>query len=465
MVKYKLVSFSNLVHDLIVKNLVEKKGYDSKLLDSKYNSKWCQKGLVLDKRRGHILRIGSEYQILKACHGSRFLSREEIGDNYGSSRVYGPLKDTLVHYIEKGSSWETSPFLILKDFFSTPYASLFVDIVDLVGPRDDYSEICTDIYDVLVMMYHRRAMLEGTGGFFSTFEKDPSRYLYPASEGQKKWLKSLRREGIKLFLLTSSNSDFANLLMESTFGTEEEWKSYFDIIISYAKKPHFFTSQNPFYEVNANHGDGSVVRSASEMSFNTTYCKGNQRDLQDFFSRTLQEEKRNEIEEEKRNEIQEEKRNGVLTGKKVEGRNARVLYFGDSVFDDIYAPSTVGWDTAVVLEELDEDSRSELETHYWGSFFHDTESDAKNSNLEKNSDSSDPEGGKDATTRTLFFDIIKSKAVLAVPSIQVIADLDPEVTLVRDPTKEEVLTWRGLPSLVSTCSSQKNLFCRRTRKN
>lgn len=389
MVRYKLGPFSDLVHDLIVKNLVEKKGYDERLLETKYQSKWCQKGLVLDKRRGHILRIGSNYQILKACHGSRFLTQDEIAANYGQNGIYEPLKDTLIHYMENGSSWE-SPFLVLKDFFSTPYASLFVDIVDLVGPRDDYSSICHDIYDVLVMMYHRRAMLEGTGGFFTSFQKDPSEYLYQASEEHKLWLKSLRKEGAKLFLLTSSNSDFANLLMEHTF-KDKEWKSYFDIIVTYAKKPHFFTSRNPFHEVDANDGDGSVVESR-EMCLNTTYCKGNQHDLQDLFSRTL--------------------------GKS----STQVLYFGDSVFDDIYAPSTVGWDCAVILEELDENSRSELQS-VWGSFFRD----------------------EDHSCDTLFFNITKSKAVLAVPSIQSVVDLEPTVSLNKD-TSKGVVTWTGLSS-------------------
>lgn len=59
----------------------------------------------------------------------------------------------------------------------------------------------------------------------------------------------LKRAGKKLFLATNSHTEYSNLIMSTTLG--DDWRSFFDIICCYCRKPLFFWDQkiDPFYEL------------------------------------------------------------------------------------------------------------------------------------------------------------------------------------------------------------------------
>jgi len=59
----------------------------------------------------------------------------------------------------------------------------------------------------------------------------------------------LRDNGKRLFLATNSHTEYSNLIMTATLG--DDWKTFFDIICCYCRKPLFFwdIKTDPFYEV------------------------------------------------------------------------------------------------------------------------------------------------------------------------------------------------------------------------
>jgi len=79
LVKYNLKSTLPLIHSLIQKSLVNNYGYSQEIIED-FCPKYCQKGLVIDKRRGNVLKLNSEFGIMSVRHGfqelsSRFHSR------------------------------------------------------------------------------------------------------------------------------------------------------------------------------------------------------------------------------------------------------------------------------------------------------------------------------------------------------------------------------------------------------
>jgi hypothetical protein len=60
----------------------------------------------------------------------------------------------------------------------------------------------------------------------------------------REWLVKLRESGIKLFLLTNSGDEFAELLMAHAFGAD--WRSLFDLVLLKGRKPYYFLMDAPY---------------------------------------------------------------------------------------------------------------------------------------------------------------------------------------------------------------------------
>jgi 5' nucleotidase family len=86
-------------------------------------------------------------------------------------------------------------------------------------------------------------------------------------------LQTLRDSGKKLFLATNSHTEYADMIMTITLG--EDWKSFFDILCFYCKKPIFFleSKSTPFYEIDETKCDlkGKTIHKAEELKLNGEY--------------------------------------------------------------------------------------------------------------------------------------------------------------------------------------------------
>lgn len=91
------------------------------------------------------------------------------------------------------------------------------------------------------------------GIFYPAIKADPKKYVRKITPSTKRWIKSMRDEGKFVFLGTSSTAEYAkfilqNILVDDNGEPEDYWK-YFDICLSDAKKPNFFTKDAPFLDV------------------------------------------------------------------------------------------------------------------------------------------------------------------------------------------------------------------------
>ncbi|XP_048239965.1 5'-nucleotidase domain-containing protein 1-like [Haliotis rufescens] len=405
--KYKLVEVFNLTYSCITDFLVDKKGYDASIKSDlfKYKEFIC-KGLFLDMEKGHILKIADDGKILRATHGTRALETAEVQAAYGEDQIWKHAET-----VKKTVKNSNTTFRFFENYFDTPGLVAMARIIDIEEKkikdskstkRIDYTLIWGDVLDSLVHIYTYHNFALETGGFFPTLKKNPNKYVEKCSDDIKKWLRSLKQDGRCVFLLTSSFSDFGSCLLETILG--DDWESYFDINIFYARKPSFFTDGHAFQRIEKH----SVKEPTKNLVKGGFYYRGNERELTKFIA--------------------------TLTGKE----NPKIVYFGDNICADCF-PSKMyaDWDTVLLLEEMDAEGyacddgtvqqedepsqkkrrrgieHSSLVTHeemeylisdVWGPFLY-----------------HGPEGASDKVMNTLWGSVISQYSDITVPSLEYLA--------------------------------------------
>lgn len=355
LLRYNLQEMTTLICSVLKDFLVKQKGYSPALLEVPFDMDFLQKGLILDGPRGNVLKLSNEAIILRASHGTRLLTDAEIVAAYGPERRW---EVTNAFYNDPLSTWNgpaSQQMRALLDYFDMPTALVYAQAVDIVDKDkgahyEPYSyKVWEDLLDGLMHIYSRDNFANGKSLYFKAMRATPQRYILPCSEKLLGWLQELRRSGKKTFLLTGSNIDFANLTATTALG--KDWQDQFDFVVTYAKKPGFFTMQRPFlmvdYEAQREVPDSELSHQA-ELQSGDIYSQGNWQQLHSALAK--------------------------LIGK--ETRAARALYFGDNIIQDIYTPVKYGgFDTVAIAEELflteqkDYPFNSVLSSKFWDSYF------------------------------------------------------------------------------------------------
>lgn len=391
-IQYKIKNLFVLAYDVIANYLIDKKGYDSKFLKKPLTVKdfdFLQKGLFFDFERGNILKLTPEGNVHLASHGTKMLNATEI-ELYYPNREWEMSKLFSQDPLFAWNGPLSLKIRSLLDVFDTPAGLIFARVVDTLDdkngkPLDNYC-IWPDILDAFCFMYSRETLQNKTGNFFSAIQENPDKYVYKCNEKILAWIKKLKENNIKTFLITGSNSDFVEVTAGHALG--QGWESLFDIIVYYAKKPAFFMEKRPFYSIKNYYEDKTVT--SEELELGKSYNQGNWQDLLQYFSRIT------------------------------EKNNPKCLYVGDNLLQDIYAPyNRAKCDTMTIsVEHLSEGLHTHdfykidndmINSSVWGSFF----------TLQ------DSNGYKDS----FWNDIIKKNCKVCVPDLAVVAEKPLDETL------------------------------------
>lgn len=381
LLRYNLSEMVALEYEVLSHFLVERKGYAAEFLyrPMRENIDFLQKGLIIDFTRGNVLKIAYDGFILKASHGTRQLSDDQIVSAYGKPRKWsvtdGFCKDLL-------AAWHSDLSLEMRtllDYFDMPASLVFARIVDSMDaaakqPIERYN-IWPDILDGLGEIFTREHFENDRSQYFARLKRDPLRYIRKTDESVKAWLMELRKQNKAVFLLTGSHVDFANLTATHALGPN--WREFFDIVICFAKKPGFFTGNRPFKRLDGMRETMQTV-DARELHLGDIYSQGNWRDIMHCL----------------------EQKTGIAAPK--------VLYIGDNLIQDVYAPNEYCQsDTVTIAEEmlaegmLDEEKVHEdqqlLISSIWGSYF---------------AINDEP---------TIWLDLIRKHSKLCVPSVSSLA--------------------------------------------
>lgn len=373
--KFKIGAMVELEYKLLSQFLI-KKGYSEKHLDVDIDYDFMQKGLILDGEKGNILKIADDGRILRATHGTKPLSKKEIENVYTNS--HWELTDLFIN--DPLAVWNgpnSEKMRCLLDYFDIVVSLVFARCVDSVdeernGIQEMYS-IYEDLYEGLLDMFSVDHFQTNQGGYYSEMKNNPEKYYHKRSEKFINWLKSLKKEGKLLFLITGSNIDFASCTASNTLGTD--WKSYFDIVITFAKKPGFFTMNREFIGLEGINQTGHVK--PEDVKLGEIYVFGNWQDLHKCLV------------------------------KNSSNPNPKFLYVGDNAIQDNYAPNTYSHcDTVAICEELYIDNKfgthpdeKLLISQFWGSYF------------------------KDQNVSTIWNKIIKENSKLCLPDLECAAKM------------------------------------------
>ncbi|XP_076444895.1 5'-nucleotidase domain-containing protein 1-like [Babylonia areolata] len=320
--KYKLVALFNVAYKCVTTFLVNEKGYDPSIKDDlhKYKDFIC-KGLFLDVSKGNILKLAPDGTILRATHGTHLMPKDKIQEAYGKD-----MKWEQIDTVKKSMRNPPTGFRFFENYFDCPglvATARIIDIIDQKSLTEEervklYTKAWEDVLQSLHNMYDPSNFSTEKGGYFAIVKEDASKFVEECSADIRRWLKSLQQPGRMVFLLTSSQIDYASCLLEVCLGND--WQSYFDISLFRGRKPAFFTDNNPFYALEG-HEEGAVV---SELQRGGCYSQGNINDFNKFLAKELGKE------------------------------DFKVVYFGDNICADSYpSKQLASWDAVLILEEMD----------------------------------------------------------------------------------------------------------------
>lgn len=295
---YNQAAMDRLSVELTIEHMV-RRGYPDYLKRLRYDIRFPIRGLLIDKRHGHILKMDRFKGIQKGYHGLTRLPREQLIELYHHTRVRPGT--SRYHWIDTlfGLSEVTS------------YAAI-VDAMEKRGVRLDYARVFQDVRDSIDEA-HRE------GEVYAEVTANLERYLWPDPE-LARTLHKFRSAGKRLFLLTNSPWHYTEQVMTFLLGSAlpeyHGWRNYFDIVLVAAQKPSWFKDGRPFME-----RDGDVLRNVeSSLERGKVYEGGNLRE----FERLTQ------------------------------VRGSSVLYVGDHIYGDILrSKKESAWHTAMIIQELD----------------------------------------------------------------------------------------------------------------
>ncbi|GAB5359869.1 hypothetical protein AAMO2058_000579200 [Amorphochlora amoebiformis] len=324
LVQYKIPEMYRLVHQFLVSTMVSGHGYPRDVFDVPFDPGLVTKGLILDFSTGDFIQLDSEGYVAAARHGCKhILHPAEIKERYGRKpwQFYSDLKQ----------SKRIPTFKEFLTHFDTPAQHMCSLLVDYYDSKNWKSyDFWPSVLDGFIENFTPSYFREKKGTFFPLLQKHPKKYIETRSD-VRKLLVDLRKKGVRIFLVTNSHVDFANHLMEVSFG--KQWRELFDLVIYYAQKGRgFFSETNDFIEIDKKNVHESTKSVTPHLGKGCGYIGGNSKEV----TRLM------------RKRDKEEKGEG--------SERTQICYVGDHLHGDIVTcREHTDWKTIYVLEEISDD--------------------------------------------------------------------------------------------------------------
>ena len=269
----------------------------------RFDPKMVVRGLVIDTERGNLVKANRFGFVKKAVHGTRPLPFERQREDYSR---------TIIDLAEP--RW-----VFLNTLFSLSEACMYAQLVDLlddgklpqgIGYGDLYRHVRNSLDAAHLEGQLKADILADPGSFV---ELDPETALA---------LLDQKQAGKKLLLVTNSEWGYTAPMMRYAFDRflpkGMTWRELFDVVIVAARKPEFFTTRSPLFEVATE--EGLLRPSVGDLKPGAAYFGGSAAQL--------------------------EKHLGIS--------GDEILYVGDHMFGDVHVTKNVlRWRTALVLRELE----------------------------------------------------------------------------------------------------------------
>ena len=303
---YEQAAMDRLSMEETIQRLIQR-GYPEFIAKLDVPPDFAIRGLVVDKRLGHVLKMDRYKVVQKGYHGLKPIPREELRSLYQARKV---------RFTGARHHWADSLYALSEVAL---YAGM-VHALEARGEPIDYEKLFADTRECADSA-HRDGSLPGKvlADIDRFVRRDPR--LAQA-------LHNLRSAGKKLFLLTNSGGSFTSAMMTYLLGDAmpeyPSWRHFFDFAIVSGDKPSFFTERRPFVERDDDAGAEAtlVSRTISHFERGRVYEGGNLVDL----TRML----------------------GVSAD--------RICYVGDHIYGDIVrSKKEAAWRTVLIVQELEDE--------------------------------------------------------------------------------------------------------------
>jgi HAD superfamily 5'-nucleotidase-like hydrolase len=304
LVHYRVDAWEHRAYEHLRQRLVEA---GMPVADLEFEPDLFMRGLIVDKERGNVVKANRFGTVKHAFHGTRALPFDELRAVYGRTRV--DLAEPR---------WE-----FMNTFFSLSEGCMYTQLVDRLDERRlggvmGYGEL----YD-LVRRTLDFAHMEGR--LKAEILADPDRFV-DLDPDLPQALMDQRAAGKKLLLITNSDWAYTRPIMTYAFDRflprGMTWRDLFDMVIVSARKPSFFTSRMPAFELVDEDG---LLRPVLALSDPGRFVGGDARQVESCLG---------------------------VSGEEI-------LYIGDHLFVDVHVSKDVlRWRTGLVVRELEEELRA-----------------------------------------------------------------------------------------------------------
>jgi len=263
------------------------------------------RSLTLDTQLGNTLKVDRFGYVKRACHGTRPIAFKEQRKVYARTLI--DLHDDRYEF--------------LNTLFSLSEAWMFGQLVDLLDQNKLPAGLSyRDIYRT-VRASTDAAHMEGR--LKADIIADPNRFIDLDADTPLALLDQ-RRAGKKILLITNSDWSYSSAMMSYAFNRflpdGMNWRDLFDVMIVSARKPTFFSTNNPMFRVV--NEEGLLEPCPAGLVADGIYLGGNARHIEEYLG---------------------------LSGDEI-------LYVGDHMFTDVHVTKDIlRWRTALIVRELEGD--------------------------------------------------------------------------------------------------------------
>jgi len=296
---YRQDEMDRISVECTVAKLIER-GYPKEIAQLEYPLDFPIRGLLIDKKHGHILKMDRFKHVQKGYHGLRRLERDELRTLYQAKRVRP----------------NTARYHWVDTLYALSEAAIYARIIhffEAVGQPIDFAALFTDIREAIDEAHRDGSILDQVESDLPRFiERDP--LLAPT-------LHKLRSAGKHLFLLTNSRLGFSDKMMTYLLGDAmpeyPSYRHYFDVMVVAAQKPAFFQESRPLL---TRPPEGELRPVTLPLERGAIYEGGNLVDLERALGTS----------------------------------GDRILYVGDHIYGDILrSKRESAWRTAMIIQEME----------------------------------------------------------------------------------------------------------------
>lgn len=275
--------------------------------DLRFDPDLVMRGLVMDKKLGNVVKANRFGYIKQASHGTRFLEQDALRQTYGR---------TLVDLADTGR------WALLNTLFEISEGCMYLQLVDLLDAQQLPAGM--GYGDLYAKVRHTLDLAHLEGELKAEILANPAKYVDLDPELPRALLDQ-QEAGKKLLLITNSEWHYTRDMMAWTFDrylpAGKSWRDLFDYVIVSARKPAFFSSQNPLFEV-IEEADGLLKPVTGRLEEGKVYLGGSADRLEKSLG---------------------------LDGE-------QILYVGDHMLSDVHQSKKLQqWRTAAIVRELEEE--------------------------------------------------------------------------------------------------------------